>query len=66
MTEEALRLARIIWDYDQQHQAPVPADVIIAIGTNDLRVARPPCHLRQSTCAVSKISNSHASALCLE
>jgi uncharacterized SAM-binding protein YcdF (DUF218 family) len=39
MNDEALRLARIIWDYHQLHQAPVPADVIIALGTNDLRVA---------------------------
>ena len=39
MTDEALRLARIIWDYHQLHQVPVPADVIIALGTNDLRVA---------------------------
>ena len=39
MNEETLRLARIIWDYHQLHQAPVPADAIIALGTNDLRVA---------------------------
>ena len=39
MTDEALRLARIIWDYHQLHQSPAPADVIIALGTNDLRVA---------------------------
>jgi len=39
MTEEALRLARTLWDYHQLHQAPVPADVMIALGTNDLRVA---------------------------
>jgi uncharacterized SAM-binding protein YcdF (DUF218 family) len=39
MNEEALPLARIIWDYHQLHQSPVPADVIIALGTNDLRVA---------------------------
>lgn len=39
MTEEALRLARIIWEYHQLHHEPVPADAIIALGTNDLRVA---------------------------
>jgi uncharacterized SAM-binding protein YcdF (DUF218 family) len=39
MNEEALRLARIIWDYHQLHQSPAPSDVIIALGTNDLRVA---------------------------
>jgi hypothetical protein len=38
-------LARVIWDYHQLYQAPVPADVIIALGTKDLPVAahiRPP------------------------
>jgi uncharacterized SAM-binding protein YcdF (DUF218 family) len=39
MTDEALRLARVIWDYHQLGQTPIPADVIIALGTNDLRVA---------------------------
>jgi uncharacterized SAM-binding protein YcdF (DUF218 family) len=39
MTEEALRLARIIWDFHQLKQVLIPADVIIALGTNDLRVA---------------------------
>jgi uncharacterized SAM-binding protein YcdF (DUF218 family) len=39
MNEETLRLALIIWDYHQLHQVPVPADLIIALGTNDLRVA---------------------------
>src|SRR5437870_12747704 len=38
-TEEALRLARIIWDYHQLRHEPIPADVIVALGTNDLRVA---------------------------
>lgn len=37
--EEALGLARIIWDYHQLKHEPVPADVIVALGTNDLRVA---------------------------
>lgn len=36
---EALSLARIIWDYHQVHHEAVPGDVIIAMGTNDLRVA---------------------------
>lgn len=39
MTEEALRLARIIWDYHQLKHEPIPADIIVALGTNDLRVA---------------------------
>jgi len=39
VTEEALRLARIVWDYHQLNHEPVPADVIVALGTNDLRVA---------------------------
>ena len=39
MTEEALRPARIIWEYHQLRHHPIPADVIIALGTNDLRVA---------------------------
>jgi uncharacterized SAM-binding protein YcdF (DUF218 family) len=39
MTEEALSLARVVWDYHQLHQEPVAGDLIIAFGTNDLRVA---------------------------
>lgn len=39
MTAEALRLARIVWDYHQLGQEPVPGDAIVALGTNDLRVA---------------------------
>jgi uncharacterized SAM-binding protein YcdF (DUF218 family) len=39
MTEEILRLARIIWEYHQLRHHPIPADVILALGTNDLRVA---------------------------
>jgi uncharacterized SAM-binding protein YcdF (DUF218 family) len=39
MTEEALCLARIIWDYHQLGHQPIPDDVIVALGTNDLRVA---------------------------
>ncbi len=39
MTEEALSLARIVWQYHQVPQEPVPGDVIVALGTNDLRVA---------------------------
>lgn len=37
--EEALRHARVIWNYHQLRHEPVPADVIVALGTNDLRVA---------------------------
>jgi uncharacterized SAM-binding protein YcdF (DUF218 family) len=40
MNDEVLRLARVIWDFHQLHQELVPADVIIALGTNDLRVAQ--------------------------
>jgi len=36
---EALSLARVIWDYHQLRHEPIPADVIVALGTNDLRVA---------------------------
>jgi uncharacterized SAM-binding protein YcdF (DUF218 family) len=39
MNQEALRLARIIWDYQRVGQQPVPADAIVAFGTHDLRVA---------------------------
>jgi uncharacterized SAM-binding protein YcdF (DUF218 family) len=38
MNEEVLRLARVIWNYLSVQQEAVPADVIIALGTNDLRV----------------------------
>ena len=40
MLEEALVPARIVWDYLQLKHDPIPADVIVAFGTNDLRVAR--------------------------
>lgn len=39
MDPETLRLARIIWDYHQMGQEPVPAELILALGTHDLRVA---------------------------
>jgi uncharacterized SAM-binding protein YcdF (DUF218 family) len=39
ISEEALCRARIIWDYHQLRHEPIPADVIVALGTNDLRVA---------------------------
>jgi uncharacterized SAM-binding protein YcdF (DUF218 family) len=39
MTAEALEQARIIWEYLQLRHQPIPADVILALGTNDLRVA---------------------------
>jgi uncharacterized SAM-binding protein YcdF (DUF218 family) len=39
MREEELRLARVIWDYHQLRHEPIRADVIVALGTNDLRVA---------------------------
>jgi uncharacterized SAM-binding protein YcdF (DUF218 family) len=40
MTEEALAKARVTWDYLQLRHRPIPADIIIALGTNDLRVAK--------------------------
>ncbi len=39
VSEEALRLGRIIYEYHQLNHRPIPADVIVALGTNDLRVA---------------------------
>jgi uncharacterized SAM-binding protein YcdF (DUF218 family) len=45
VTDVALSLARVVWDYHQLHQEPVPGDVIIAAGTNDLRVAEFAAHL---------------------
>ena len=39
ITEEHLQSARIIWQYHQLCHKPIVADVIIALGTNDLRVA---------------------------
>jgi uncharacterized SAM-binding protein YcdF (DUF218 family) len=39
VSEEHLQSARIIWEYHQLRHTPIPADVIIALGTNDLRVA---------------------------
>ena len=39
ISEEALSLARVIWDYHQLRHEPIRADVIVALGTNDLRVA---------------------------
>lgn len=39
VSEHVLELARIIWDYHYLRQSPLPADVLVALGTNDLRVA---------------------------
>jgi hypothetical protein len=39
VTEEALELARQIWDYLFLGHTPIPAGIIVALGTNDLRVA---------------------------
>jgi uncharacterized SAM-binding protein YcdF (DUF218 family) len=39
ISEEVLLLARTIWKYHHLCHEPIPADVIIAMGTNDLRVA---------------------------
>jgi uncharacterized SAM-binding protein YcdF (DUF218 family) len=37
--DEALRMARVIWDYQQLRHEARPADTIVSLGTNDLRVA---------------------------
>lgn len=39
MDPNTLNLARVIWDYHQLGQEPLPADAIVTLGTNDLRVA---------------------------
>jgi DUF218 domain-containing protein len=39
MTGDTLEAARLIWDFHQLRHTPIRADVIIALGTNDLRVA---------------------------
>lgn len=39
MTEEELRLAEIIWEYHQLRHVERQAEVMLALGTNDLRVA---------------------------
>jgi len=40
MHETALSPARIVWEYLQLKHDPIPAETIVAFGTNDLRVAR--------------------------
>jgi uncharacterized SAM-binding protein YcdF (DUF218 family) len=37
--EVDLQAARVVWDFLQLGHTPIPADVIVALGTNDLRVA---------------------------
>ncbi len=39
VTAEVLELARRIWDFLVLGHEPIPGDVIVALGTNDLRVA---------------------------
>src|SRR3954451_16432312 len=39
ITNRALHAAGVIWDYLQLRHTPIPGDVIVALGTNDLRVA---------------------------
>jgi hypothetical protein len=39
VTHEHLQHARVIWDYMHLGHTPIPADVVVALGTNDLRVA---------------------------
>jgi uncharacterized SAM-binding protein YcdF (DUF218 family) len=40
MHETTMCPARIVWGYLQLKHDPIPADVIVAFGTNDIRVAR--------------------------
>lgn len=37
--KEVDHLAKLLWDYNQMHHKPVKSDVIIALGSMDLRVA---------------------------
>jgi uncharacterized SAM-binding protein YcdF (DUF218 family) len=39
MDSDTLALARIVWDYLQLRHRPIPADIVVALGTNDIRVA---------------------------
>lgn len=39
LTPEQLDLARIVWDYHHLNHVPQPADVVVALGSHDLRVA---------------------------
>lgn len=39
ITEEALALARTLWDYHHMDHEPAPSDCILALGSHDLRVA---------------------------
>jgi uncharacterized SAM-binding protein YcdF (DUF218 family) len=39
VTEEALGLARVLWDYHQMGHTPEKCDCLLALGSHDLRVA---------------------------
>ncbi|MCS7026772.1 MAG: YdcF family protein [Bryobacteraceae bacterium] len=39
MSPEQIELARRVWDYHHLHHEPQPADVILAFGSHDVRVA---------------------------
>jgi uncharacterized SAM-binding protein YcdF (DUF218 family) len=39
VADRILQSANVIWEFHQLRHKPIPADVIIALGTNDLRVA---------------------------
>jgi uncharacterized SAM-binding protein YcdF (DUF218 family) len=39
LSTEVLAAARVIYDFHQLRHRPIPADVILALGANDLRVA---------------------------
>jgi uncharacterized SAM-binding protein YcdF (DUF218 family) len=40
ITEESLRLARILWDYHHVYHQVQPSDCIMVLGSHDLRVAK--------------------------
>jgi uncharacterized SAM-binding protein YcdF (DUF218 family) len=39
ITQEVMHLARMLWDYHHMHHELVKSDVILALGSHDLRVA---------------------------
>lgn len=47
MDNDTLAHARVIWDYLHLRHEPIPADMIVALGTNDLRVAHFAADLHQ-------------------
>src|SRR3982750_4678122 len=45
VTNRVLHAAGVIWEYLQLRHTPIPGDLIVALGTNDLRVAEFAAHL---------------------